>query len=145
MQGREDYMYIHSVPQNVCQTLGRSSLAYFEWNMLYQHKSISQPLRSYLLNLFKLSFCPHHPFRALATFISKLNSTVLNQWIGRGGLHAWPPCSPDLSPLISTCGIHKVLGVSGEITNTRQLLQCIMDGAALIWIMKEYGKQRILF
>jgi hypothetical protein len=27
------------------------------------------------------------------------NNTCHDQWIGRGGPTAWPPCSPDLNPL----------------------------------------------
>jgi hypothetical protein len=57
--------YIHApicttegVPWKVCQVCGGYSLAYFEWKMLYQYGSESQPLHSYVINVFPLLFCP---------------------------------------------------------------------------------------
>jgi hypothetical protein len=94
--------------------------------------SKSQPLRSYLINIFPLSSCcvPHNHFRALATLI--LNRCYLNIWIGRGGRHAWPPLSPHLTLLaFYFWGYVKELIFQEKSQIRDELSRCMMDGAAL--------------
>ena len=53
-----------------------------------------------------------------------LNECFPQQWIGRGGPTAWPPRSPDLTPLdFFFLGIHKRFGGSAS-ENCRCLCNC---------------------
>ena len=54
------------------------------------------PLNSFMTTWFQLDGCPSH-----YSIVSRewLDDHFPNRWIGRGGPVAWPPRSPDLTPL----------------------------------------------
>lgn len=57
-----------------------------------------------------------------------LNEVYPNRWIGRGGPRAWPPRSPDMTPLYYFLWGHLKTMVYGREINTReQLIQRIID------------------
>lgn len=57
-----------------------------------------------------------------------LNEVYPNRWIGRGGPRAWPPRSPDMTPLDYFLWGHLKTMVYGREMNTReQLIQRIID------------------
>ena len=53
------------------------------------------------LVIFQQDGAPPHWGLAVRQF---LNDTFPEKWIGRDGPIPWPPCSPDITPLVFPCG-----------------------------------------
>jgi hypothetical protein len=54
-------------------------------------------------SIFQQDGGPPHFHRDVTTF---LDETFPGRWVGRGGPTAWPPRSPDLTPLVFCMGVY---------------------------------------
>lgn len=73
---------------------GQSFLQFLNNELLDAMDDIPLHLRREIY--FQLDGCPAHYFRGVRNW---LNTNYPNRWIGRGGPMAWPPRSPDITPL----------------------------------------------
>ena len=58
-----------------------------------------------------------------------LNECFPNCWLGRGGAVAWPPRSPDLTPLDYLWGYTKTLVYETKVDSRAALRHCIFAAA----------------
>lgn len=79
-----------------------------------------------------------------------LNNVYPNRWIGRGGPIAWPPRSPDLTPMdFYLWGHLKTLVYSSPVDTREELLQritfhcdVIRNNAGLLWRVQQSSLRR---
>jgi hypothetical protein len=70
-------------------------------------------------------FCHH--------FKNHLDREMAERWIGRGGPIAWPPSSPDLTPMDSFLwGYVKNTVYQVKINDLQHLKTCIRDAVAMV-------------
>jgi len=68
--------------------------------------------------------------RDVTTF---LDATFPGRWVGRGGPTAWPPRSPDLTPLdFFACGVIKDVEYRRKVRDLADLRQRIIEAVELI-------------
>lgn len=80
--------------------------------------------------IFQQDGAPLHFHRDVTTF---LNNTFPERWIGRGGPTAWPPRSPDLTPLdFSAWGVIKDIVYKTKVRDLVELRQQIYGAVAAI-------------
>jgi hypothetical protein len=61
-----------------------------------------------------------------------LDKEMARRWIGRGGPIAWPPRSPDLTPLDFLWGYVKNIAYQVNINDLQRLKVCIKDSVATV-------------
>jgi hypothetical protein len=100
--------------QNCCTSFhhDHSNSAAYKLPLLLEDISLQARLNKWLWH----GSTPHH-FGAQVT--QYINRCCVNHWIGHGGLHNWPPHSPDLAPLDFYLLIHEGLGVERETADTK--------------------------
>ena len=84
-------------------------------------QSITDDYNCYLYSCYNILLCLH------------LNDTLGNRWIGRGGPIAWPPRSPDLTPLnFHFWGHMKTLVYENPLETQQDLVARIQVAARVI-------------
>lgn len=79
---------------------------------------------------FQLDGCPAHYF---APVLNWLNTNYGERWIGRGGPVAWPPRSPDITPMdFFLWGYIKDIVYATPVNTREELIQRIRDAARTI-------------
>jgi hypothetical protein len=80
--------------------------------------------------IFQQDGAPPHFHRDVTTF---LDETFPGRWIGRGGPTAWPPRSPDLTPLdVLAWGFIKDVVYRRKVRDLAGLRKRIIEAVALI-------------
>ena len=75
--------------------------------------------------IFQQEGAPPHFYRDVTTF---LDETFPGRWVGRGGPTAWPPRSPDLTPLdFFAWGFIKDVVYRRKVQDLADLRQCIIE------------------
>lgn len=88
------------------------------------------PLNTRNQLFFQLDGCPAHYFRLVRNW---LDTNYNERWIGRGGPVAWPPRSPDITPLdFFVWGYIKEIVYSTPVTTREELIERIENAAHTI-------------
>ncbi|GFY13000.1 uncharacterized protein TNCV_665661 [Trichonephila clavipes] len=66
-------------------------------------------------------------------FYAAVHATYTERWTGRGGHVAWPPCSPDLSPLVFFFSNHlKSFVYETPVITMEDLIARIIDASTVL-------------